>query len=327
MEKLDTFTLYLVREGLASTTIEKDIKILKRLMQLEVLVGDKIEGFLFVQLQKGSNPSYLNTIILAARRWGRFLNDPTFQNIKLFKIKETNKSTLSDDEIEAFLKLPKPKQSKKDRYEMWNLFFKICAYSGMRMGEVANLTVRSLDFGRSVFILDRTKTTPRLVPIAPSLTGDLVAYIKRLDGDHLFLIDEKTLYKDQWNGHFQMRIKRMGIKRSNLSTYSLRHSFITRLLSEDVNIFKVQRIVGHKNLETTNHYTHLVTKDLSIALSKDPLGRKALSYNERFKQFREEVRILLNNLTISFEEEKQMLQDLIPLLFLCLVLPMVDLHY
>jgi len=311
MERLEQFQLYLVREGLAPATIEKDVVILKRLMQLEVLAGDKIEGFLLSEYQKGRAPAYLNNYIIAARNWGKFTGTNDFHKIKLFKVKEQNKATLSDAEIEAFLAVPKPKQAKPKRYQMWNLFFKTMAYSGMRAGEVANLSVTSLDFGRGVFVLDRTKTTSRLVPIAPALLHDLTAYTQKLSGELLFTIDGKVVDKNKWNEHFQMRIRRLGIKRPHLSTHSLRHSFITRMLSEDVNMFKVQRIVGHKNIETTNHYTHLITKDLQIAIAKDPLSRQSLTYQERFKQFREGVRALLINFALTPEEEKEMLKNLI----------------
>ncbi len=312
MEKLEQFQLWLLREGKEPATIKKDVTILKRLMQLEVLAGDKIDGFLFEMLQKGRSPAYLNNFIVACRNWGKFINDPSFNQIKFFKNKETNKSTLSDTEIESFLTLPKPKQAKPNRYKMWTLFFKTMAYSGMRAGEVANLTVTSLDFGRGVIILDRTKTTPRLVPIAPALTDDLTAYVAKLSGESLFVIDGKVVDKNKWNEHFQMRIRRLGIKRPHLSTHSLRHSYITRMIPE-VSLAAVQRIVGHKDIATTNHYTHLVTKDLIIAVTKDPLGRQSLSYEERFKQFREQVRKLLEGLSISIDEEKQMLQDLVNL--------------
>lgn len=310
MEKLDQFRLSLLRDGKATSTIEKDIAILKRLMQLEVLAGDKIDGFLLSEFQKGKSPSYLNNFIIAARNWGKFTGTNDFSRIKFFKVKEQNKATLSDLEIEAFLALPKPKQAKPDRYAMWNLFFKIMAYSGMRAGEVAILSVASLDFGRGVFVLDRTKTTARLVPIAPALTDALILYTQKLSGELLFTIDGEVVDKNKWNEHFQMRIRRLGIKRPHLSTHSLRHSFITRMLSEDVNMFKVQRIVGHKNIETTNHYTHLITKDLQIAIGKDPLSRQSLTYQERFKQFREGVRALLESFALTPEEERNMIKEL-----------------
>lgn len=310
MEKLEQFQMQLLRQGKSRATIAKDVDILCRLMQKEVLAGDKLEGYLFAQLQQGRAPSYLNNLIVAARNWGKFINDESLCKIKFFKVKEQNKATLSDAEIEAFLALPKPKQSKPDRYKMWTLFFKTCFYSGMRPGEVANLTVTALDFGRGVFVLDNTKNSPRLVPIAPALSDDLISYIKNLSGNHLFTINGKILDKNKWNEHFHIRCRLLGIKRPHLSAYSTRHSYITRMIPE-ISLAAIQRIVGHKNIETTNHYTHLVTKDLIIAATKDPLGKASLSYEERFKFFREGVRKLLESFALSTDEEKEMLKGLL----------------
>lgn len=65
----------------------------------------------------------------------------------------------------------------------------------------------------------------------------------------------------------------LGIKRSNF--HSLRASFITHLLSNGVPIIKVQAMVGHRELETTQRYVRLsgsdldnVTETLSIDLKE-----------------------------------------------------------
>jgi len=227
---------------------------------------------------------------------------------------------MSDAEIEAFLSLPPPTNGErvKNNYAVWTLFFKILAYSGMRPGEVAHLAIDRVDFGRQVFVLEDTKTnTPRYVPIAPALLSDLTDHIKTLTGDKLFPSTRGGKFRQNgvvndvdWGYNFHSRIKRLGIKRKNLRPYSLRPSFITRMLDEDVNIFKVQKIVGHRQISTTAHYTHLTTKDITRAINKDPLSRASLPYYERLKLFREGTRKLLEDLAQSPEEEKEMLNSL-----------------
>ncbi len=63
-------------------------------------------------------------------------------------------------------------------------------------------------------------------------------------------------------------IKKSGISK-HASVHTLRHSFATHLLMNGVNIREVQELLGHKNVETTMVYTHVI-RDMSHA-PKSPL--------------------------------------------------------
>ena len=58
-------------------------------------------------------------------------------------------------------------------------------------------------------------------------------------------------------------VRRAGIVK-HASVHTLRHSFATHLLQAGVNIREVQSLLGHKNVETTMIYTH-VLRDMSNA--------------------------------------------------------------
>jgi integron integrase len=63
-------------------------------------------------------------------------------------------------------------------------------------------------------------------------------------------------------------IRKAGIVK-HASVHTLRHSFATHLLMKGVNIREIQELLGHKNVETTMIYTH-VLRDMSNA-PKSPL--------------------------------------------------------
>lgn len=243
-------------------------------------------------------PTHLNHLRTYARVYCCYLKERNLPfDKKILKIKklreiEPIKATMSDSEIESFLKLPPfsvirkhgssgvlIKVTYRKGYDIWTLFFSIMAYTGMRPNEVAQLTVDTVDFGRNVFVItpNNSKTNNlRYVPIPPNIIKDLEKYILGLKGKYLFMQGNKVFDNVDWHYNFHKRLERLGIKREGLSPYSLRHSYITRMIEEDVNIFKVQKLVGHTQIATTAKYTHLATKDMQKTVLRHPAVRKGM---------------------------------------------------
>ena len=319
--------LLLVREVRESTATYYVQKVGVLLRVSPVLTKASLEQAFATLKAQGAKNAYINNFRDTLRVYCDFLKyqgveiDPSIFTIKKLKEEAVIRATMSDSEIEAFLNLPAPYstvlnantgelqtvQTSKKQYEIWTLFFSIMAYTGMRPQEVALLTPDLVDFGRKIFIVpeENSKThTERYVPIPPNILDKVENHVKELQGEYLFPArnggtsrsGKAVVNNVQWGYNFHARCKRLGIKRKGLVPYSLRHSLITRLLEEDVNIFKVQKIVGHKRLETTAGYTHMTTKDIQQAITKHPLIRKATDPHQILDAFKEIVR--------SFEFEK-----------------------
>lgn len=53
------------------------------------------------------------------------------------------------------------------------------------------------------------------------------------------------------------------------TVHTLRHSFATHLMNDDVELVNIQRLMGHSNIKTTSIYLHV--KDYQILNIRSPL--------------------------------------------------------
>jgi integron integrase len=91
----------------------------------------------------------------------------------------------------------------------------------------------------------------------------------KLSPDHIsgkirrFYISPKTIQNTM-----SKAVKKAGIVK-HATVHTLRHSFATHLLANGVNIREVQNLLGHKNVETTMVYTHVLRSMSNVP--KSPL--------------------------------------------------------
>lgn len=292
---LVNFKIYLLKNGRKESTARNYVVALRRLLQVSpTLEKNEIEKYLFELEQKGRRHSHLNNTIDLVRVYRRYKGFPE-QKIDYYSKQNFVKATMSDEEIESFLNLkPWGKTQNLHNYNVWTLFYSILSFTGMRPSEVAHLTINTVDWGRDIFILEDTKTNePRFVPIPPNIKDKIQEHISGLTSDYLFPSLEggnhngvgQVVDNVDWYYNFHTRIKKLGIKRKNLTVYSLRHSYVTRCLEEGIDLFTVQKLVGHHRLETTQAYSHLTTQDMCRAIRKLPLIRSSTSPKEILSSF------------------------------------------
>ena len=131
-------------------------------------------------------------------------------------------------------------------------------HSGMRLGEILSLTWTGVDlFRRTVTVFESKNGERRTVPLNQTLMALLtekakVRHIKtalvfpsrvgtRLDPNHLRRALRPAMTK-------------AGIV--NCHFHDLRHTFATRLVQSGVDLYKVQRLLGHKSPMMTQRYAH-----------------------------------------------------------------------
>jgi integrase/recombinase XerD len=146
--------------------------------------------------------------------------------------------------------------------------------TGMRVGEVTRLLITDVDSKRMVIRVDQGKgRKDRYVMLSVSLLQTLREYWRQYK-PKLYLFPGKGGKKSLCVAVAQKAFDRAKLKaRINkpISFHTLRHSFATHLLEDGVNVRRIQALLGHRSLETTERYTHVAENYLHQMRS--PLDR------------------------------------------------------
>ncbi len=132
--------------------------------------------------------------------------------------------------------------------------------TGMRLGEVTRLRVTDIDSRRMVVRVDQGKgRKDRYVMLSASLLETLREYWREVK-PRVYLFPgeggQQALCVSAAQKAFGRARDRAAIKKP-ISFHTLRHSFATHLLEDGVNVRKIQALLGHRSLETTERYTHV----------------------------------------------------------------------
>lgn len=145
--------------------------------------------------------------------------------------------------------------------------------TGMRVSEVTRLLVTDIDSQRMTVRIEQGKgRKDRYVMLSSSLLETLREYW-RSSKPRVFLfpgVKGRALCISTAQKAFDKARLQAGIKKS-VSFHTLRHSFATHLLEDGANVRKIQALLGHRSLQTTELYTHLCENYLNQVRS--PLDR------------------------------------------------------
>jgi integrase/recombinase XerD len=155
--------------------------------------------------------------------------------------------------------------------------------AGLRVSEVASLKVDDIDSTRMLIRVEQGKgRKDRNAMLSPQLLTLLRLWWKEgrrrsLMLPHGWLFPGRgctdPISTRQINRAIHEAAEAAGI-RKRVSPHTLRHSFATHLLEQDVDIRVIQVLLGHSKLDTTALYARVATKTIRSVTS--PLERLAL---------------------------------------------------
>jgi integrase/recombinase XerD len=147
---------------------------------------------------------------------------------------------------------------------------KLLYSSGLRLNELTNLKIGDLEYNENIGWVRSGKGGKDRIFI---LSSKMIEELKNFTKDRP---NESFLFEGR-NGRLSARAvqkaissvaKKSGIQKS-IHVHTLRHSFATHLLESGEDIRKIQELLGHSNLSTTQIYTHISTAELKKI--KNPL--------------------------------------------------------
>lgn len=185
--------------------------------------------------------------------------------IKLVQEQEYVKETYTDDELMLLLERPK-NNAMFPVWRTWAIINWILA-TGNRAGTVCGVLVGDIDFKKREIYINKTKNNRAMIlPMSTALYNCLSDYVRKFRNDasvndYLFPnVGDELLTTDALKKALRTYNKSKGVDRT--SVHALRHTFAKLYIRNTGNVFKLQKILGHKTLEMTRRYVSMFDEDL-----------------------------------------------------------------
>jgi tyrosine recombinase XerC len=146
--------------------------------------------------------------------------------------------------------------------------------AGIRVGELVGINVSQVDFISGVIKVLGKGRKERIAPVGDKAIEAIRKYMEYRDAkkppekDALFLNKSGKRLTDRSVRRLMDKYIRVLSIKERISPHTLRHSFATHLLNHGADLRSVQELLGHKNLSTTQIYTHVTTERLKSVYDK-----------------------------------------------------------
>ena len=238
--------------------------------EIQDLSSEKIAEFVQSTMSETNySRSYQNQMINAIKLYFRVIQNRKLDSSDIPRPKKDKKLpiVLSRDEIKLII---------KNTYNLKHRTTIALIYgTGIRLGETVNISVRDIDFQRKLIHIRAGKgKKDRIVPLPEFLVKQINQYLDQYKPiEFLF----EGWGNKQYSPRSVQSILKKALKAANISknasVHSLRHTFATHSLEDGIDIRLIQEILGHRNIKTTEIYTHISNANiLSIQSPIDKLG-------------------------------------------------------
>jgi integrase/recombinase XerD len=238
--------------------------------------GREIEEFLLHELRvEKLAPATVNLHIAAFKTFFNLVAPESKVMNDVVKVKEIRKlpTVLTVPEVGAMLLAT---DNIKHR-----AILEVLYCSGVRLQECVNLKIKDLDSKQMLVHVERGKGgAARYTSLAKSALDTLEKYyLAYKPVEYLFEGHNNMPISERMVGVVvKCAARRAGIEKP-VSPHTMRHTFATHLLEQNVSIRVIQKLLGHTNIKTTTIYLHVsnialtnVTNPLDVLKARLPKG-------------------------------------------------------
>ena len=143
------------------------------------------------------------------------------------------------------------------------LLLELLYSSGMRVSEVVNLKVKDFELDAGIgWIRSGKGAKDRFFIIPEKLKPKLSEFFKDKKPEDYVFNGANEKYSVRTVQAIVSKAAKLANINKKISPHTLRHSFATHLLEAGVDIRKIQELLGHADLSTTQIYTKVSAKEL-----------------------------------------------------------------
>jgi len=248
IEKIFNALWCMKKDGLADTTIKVTDRRL-RMMDKVVDLDDPEKIREYLAKKEGKN-SYIEGLADSYNRYARY--NGIVWSKPLIKRSSQSPYVPSREEVTILV---------SDAGKKYSLILSVFRDTGMRPIELERAKLRWFDLNRGIVNVETAKYGAARTL---RLKAQTVAMLKEYLGKHGFGLDDRVFPKTRTMRTAFQRIRQRTAEKLQkpellrVTLYSFRHYFATMLYQKTKDILLVKRQLGHRRIENTLVYTHLI---------------------------------------------------------------------
>ncbi|GKX65804.1 tyrosine-type recombinase/integrase [Inconstantimicrobium mannanitabidum] len=235
--------------------------------ELQNLQQEDINNYVLWLKERDIKESTINIQLKALKTVIKFFKDKGWIDdcikVALIKADIEEIEAYTDEEISKLLVKPNLKKCTFVEYRNWVCVCFLCN-TGCRRSTLINIQLEDLNVENGYCHYRHTKNRKaQTVPISPSMCNIIKEYLEYLPQECIYLFP--TVLGEQMKArsishalddyNHSRNIQRTGI-------HKFRHWFCKKSVLLGMDLIRLQKIVGHSNLEVLRNYVNLLTQDL-----------------------------------------------------------------